>query len=156
MGRWHTVIRLALGEDRGGTMISQTAEYALRAVVFLAENGKARWTAQRIAEATKVPPGYLAKVMQNLARAEVVNSQRGVHGGFSLRKSPEEVTVLEVIEAVDPIPRIRSCPLGLEAHRDRLCPLHRRLDEATAIMEESFRRSTLAEMLGRQTFTPPV
>ena len=136
-------------------MISQTAEDALRAVVFLAENGKTRWTAQRIAEATKVPPGYLAKVMQNLARAEVVDSQRGVHGGFSLRKAPEDVTVLEVIEAVDPIPRIHSCPLNLEAHLDRLCPLHRRLDEATAVMEESFRRSTLAEMLGRQTFTPP-
>lgn len=136
-------------------MISQTAEYALRAVVFLAENDNARWTAQKIAEATQVPPGYLAKVMQNLARAEVVDSQRGVHGGFSLRKAPHQVTVLTVIEAVDPIQRIRACPLGLEAHRHQLCPLHSRLDAAIALMEDGFRRSSIAELVGKGTFEAP-
>jgi Rrf2 family nitric oxide-sensitive transcriptional repressor len=136
-------------------MISQTAEYALRAVVFLAENTDSRWTAQRIAEATQVPPGYLATDLHTVARPAVVDALRGVHGGFSLRKAPDQVTVLEVIEAVDPIPRIRSCPLNLEAHRDQLCPLHDRLDKATALVEESFRASTLADLLGRQTFTPP-
>jgi Rrf2 family protein len=124
-------------------------------VVFLAENDNARWTAQKIAEATQVPPGYLAKVMQNLARAEVVDSQRGVHGGFSLRKAPHQVTVLTVIEAVDPIQRIRACPLGLEAHRHQLCPLHSRLDAAIALMEDGFRRSSIAELVGKGTFEAP-
>jgi len=133
-------------------MISQTAEYALRAVVFLAENPDARWTTQSIAEVTQVPAGYLAKVLQNLARAQIVDSQRGVHGGFSLRKPPTQLTVLEVIQAVDPIRRIRECPLKLEAHRDHLCPLHSRLDEAMASIETTFRESVMADLMTRPTF----
>lgn len=133
-------------------MISQTAEYALRAAVFLAEHGEHRWTTQQIAELTQVPAGYLAKVMQNLARAGLVESQRGVHGGFNLLRSPEEISILEVLEAVDPPQRIRECPLHLKSHKDRLCPLHERLDETMAMIEDAFRRSTLAELLVRPTF----
>ncbi len=140
------------GAGREEWMISQTAEYALRAVVFLAENPDSRWTTQAIAETTKVPAGYLAKVLQSLARARVVDSQRGVHGGFSLRKPADQLTILEVVQAVDPIQRIHSCPLKLEAHADQLCPLHSRLDEAMAMIESSFSDSTLAEILTRTTF----
>ncbi len=133
-------------------MISQTAEYALRAVVFLAEHTQGRWTTQQIAEVTQVPTGYLAKVMQNLARAGVVDSQRGVHGGFTLHKKPEQLTILEVIQAVDPIQRIRECPLHLEAHAERLCPLHKRLDETMAMIEDAFGDSRLSELLTSPTF----
>ena len=136
-------------------MISQTAEYALRAVVFLAENPDARWTTQSIAEVTQVPAGYLAKVLQNLARAQVVDSQRGVHGGFSLRKPSSQLTVLEIIQAVDPIRRIRECPLKLEAHAHELCPLHSRLDQAMAMIEKSFGESVIADLMTRPTFAKP-
>jgi len=133
-------------------MISQTAEYALRAVVFLAEHTKGRWTTQQIAEVTQVPTGYLAKVMQNLARSGVVDSQRGVHGGFTLHKHPDQLTILEVIQAVDPIQRIRECPLKLEQHAHRLCPLHKRLDDTMAMIEDAFGDSKLSELLTSPTF----
>lgn len=136
-------------------MISQTAEYALRSAVFLAEHPEGRWTTQQIAELTQVPAGYLAKVMQNLARVGLVTSQRGVHGGFRLARSPETISILEVIEAVDPLKRIRECPLHLESHKDRLCPLHERLDQTMAMIEDAFRRSNLAELLVRPTFPVP-
>src|SRR5579871_6722562 len=81
------------------SMFSQTAEYALRAVVFLAsQEGKPR-TTQEIALATKVPIGYLSKVMQGLGRKGLVHSQRGLHGGFTLARSAEELTVLDIIQA---------------------------------------------------------
>ena len=127
-------------------MFSQTAEYALRAVVYLASQGGAAQTTQQIAEATRVPAGYLAKVMQGLSRAGLVYSQRGLHGGFTLTRPAEELTVLDVIEAVDPIRRIRSCPLGIKGHVN-LCPLHRRLDQAVALVEDALQRSTIAELL---------
>lgn len=136
-------------------MISQTAEYALRAIVYLAGQGEAQ-TTQQIAEATRVPPGYLAKVMQSLARGGLVQSQRGLHGGFTLLRSPEELTVWDVVEAVDPIQRIHTCPLGLEAHGTNLCPLHRRLDDASALVEAAFKRSTVAEMLAEPTGSAPL
>ncbi|MEZ4537577.1 MAG: Rrf2 family transcriptional regulator [Cyanobacteriota/Melainabacteria group bacterium] len=83
-------------------MISQTAEYALRAMVFLAMNQDNAQVTERIAGGTKVPASYLSKVLQSLSRAGLVKSQRGLGGGFSLAKAPESTTILEIINAVDP------------------------------------------------------
>jgi Rrf2 family protein len=76
-----------------------------------------------------------------------VTSQRGLHGGFRLAKSPTEISILEVVNAVERVQRIRTCPLGLAAHGIHLCPLHKRLDDALATVEEAFARSTLAEVI---------
>ncbi len=127
-------------------MFSQTTEYALRAVIYLASQSGTARTTQQIAESTRVPTGYLSKVMQGLGRARLVQSQRGLHGGFTLARPAEELTVLDVIQAVDPIQRIRSCPLGLKGHIN-LCPLHRRLDHAMKLVEEALRKSSIAELL---------
>src|SRR5947209_1382778 len=127
-------------------MISQTAEYALRAIVYLAAQPGEPRTVQQIAEATRVPAGYLSKVMQGLSRAGLVHSQRGLHGGFTLNAPPDRLTVFDVVQAVDPIRRISSCPLGLKGHVN-LCPLHRRLDNAMALDEKALRESTIAELL---------
>jgi DNA-binding IscR family transcriptional regulator len=75
---------------------------------------------------------------------------------MTLTKSPSEMTILEVVNAVEPIRRIRSCPLGLVTHGVRLCPLHRRLDDALAMMEEAFSASTLAEILAEPSRSTPL
>jgi Rrf2 family protein len=129
-----------------GKMLSQTTEYALRAVVHLAGAGGASRTTQEIAEATRVPTGYLSKVLQSLGRAGFLDAQRGIGGGYVLARPPEEITVYDIVQAVEPIPRIRACPLGIEEHGTHLCPLHRRLDDAMAAVESAFRASTLAEL----------
>jgi Rrf2 family protein len=102
-----------------------------------------------------VPQAYLAKVVQALAHGGVVRSQRGIGGGVSLVKAPAELTLLGVVRAVDPIRRIETCPLGLAAHGVRLCPLHRRLDNALALVEDAFRRTTLAEVLAEPSESVP-
>ena len=81
-----------------GTMFSQTVEYALRAVVFLADQKKACTTPQ-IAEVTKVPAPYLAKVLQSLSRGGLVKSQRGLHGGFTLALDPSQITIRRCLDA---------------------------------------------------------
>jgi Rrf2 family protein len=136
-------------------MISQTVEYALRAVVFLADQNEPR-TTQQIAQRTRVPAPYLAKVMQSLNRAHLVHSQRGLHGGFTLARSPDQVTIWDVVQAVEPFQRIRSCPLELKAHRLRLCPLHKRLDDALALIEKAYRDTTVAEILAEPTTSKPL
>lgn len=132
-------------------MISQTAEYALRAMVHLAGNGSAQpetpHTLPQIAASTQVPQGYLSKVLQMLSRAGLIRSQRGLGGGFSLLRPPAEISVYEIVQSVDPLQRIHSCPLGLAAHAHRLCPLHSKLDQAMALVETSFRETTLAMVL---------
>ena len=137
-------------------MISQTLEYALRAVVHLASEAPDPRTTDQISEATRVPRAYLSKVLQSLVRGGVVQSLRGIKGGMSLIKSPEELTILEVVNAVEPIQRIRTCPLGLAAHGVRLCPLHRRVDDALAMVEEAIAKSTLAELLREPNQSVPL
>lgn len=137
-------------------MFSQTVEYALRAVVFLADRAPEACTTDQIAEATQVPKPYLSKVLQNLGRNDIVRSQRGVGGGVTLAKTPAELTILEVVNAVEPIERIKTCPLGLKSHGKNLCPLHRRMDEALASVESAFRGTTLAEVLAEPTGSPPL
>ncbi len=128
-------------------MFSQTSEYALRAVVWLAATPDEPMTTQVLARHTRVPAGYLAKVMQALTRAGLLESRRGPNGGFRLVKPPEEITALEVINAVDPLSRIHRCPLNLPSHRGRLCALHKRLDAAMEKVETVLAESTIAELL---------
>ena len=137
-------------------MISQTLEYALRAVVYLADGGEEPRTTQQIAAATRVPPAYLSKVMQGLSRGKLVHSQRGLHGGFTLAREPKDITIWDVAEVIEPIERIRECPLGLASHRLRLCPLHKRLDDAIALIERAFRETTVAEVLAEPTTSKPL
>ena len=132
-------------------MFSQTAEYALRAMSVLAANSPSSMTTADIAGATCVPPAYLSKVLQALRKAEIVHSQRGIGGGVSLVQDPEEITILEIINAVDPICRITECPIGLAAHGVKLCPMHSRLDSALAMVEDVFRDTTLGELLAEQS-----
>lgn len=128
-------------------MLSQTAEYALRAMVCLAEDPETPRTAQEIAGLAQVPAGYLAKVMQSLVKAGLVSSRRGLRGGFTLRRPPGSLSVLDVINAVDPLKRIHKCPLDRPEHARKLCPLHKRLDEALALVETAFRTSILETLL---------
>jgi len=128
-------------------MFSQTVEYALRAVVLLAGNPELARTSEQIAEITQVPHAYLSKVLKGLCNTGLIRSQRGIGGGFTLVAAPDKLTILEVVNAVDPIRRIKTCPLGISTHGARLCPLHKRLDDALASVETAFRATTLAEVL---------
>jgi len=136
-------------------MISQTVEYALRAVVCLANEHPKPCTTQQIAKVTMVPGAYLSKVMQSLVRSQLLKSQRGRRGGFVLMRPPEELTIWDVIDSVEPFKRIRECPLGMRGHGTNLCPLHRRLDDSMAEAEHIFRTSTINSLLaGASGVTP--
>ena len=127
-------------------MISLTAKYALRAIVFLANYEEPFVSAAGIAEATLVPHDYLLKVLRELDEAVVVESRRGPGGGYSLIKSPDQISVLEVVMAVDTIPRITECPLGISDHV-KLCPLHRLLDDVSRQVEDTFRETMIENLI---------
>jgi Rrf2 family protein len=130
-------------------MLSQTAEYALRAMVALATTTRTALTAQEIAADSHVPPDYLAKVLRLLSRAGLVRAQRGRGGGFQATRPTSQLTVLEVVSAVDPVQRIKTCPLGLAAHGENLCSLHRAIDDAARSVEDAFRATTIQSLMSR-------
>lgn len=137
-------------------MFSQTVEYALRAIVHLAAHPGQPQTTAQIAAATQVPSAYLSKVLQGLRRAELLTSQRGVGGGISLAREADDLTILDVVNAVEPIQRITTCPLQLASHGKRLCPLHKRMDAALAQVESALGGTTLAEVLAEPSRSKPL
>ena len=137
-------------------MFSQTTEYALRVVVFLATLRDTPATTRQIAAATRVPEGYLSKILQVLGRAGLIKAQRGLHGGSVLARDPAELSVYDIVEATGPLPRIKVCPLELSSHGTNLCPLHRRLDDAMAMVEKALRESKLSDLLAAPTTSIPL
>ena len=137
-------------------MFSQTVEYALRAVVHLAHAAPELQTTDQVSLATQVPAPYLSKILQGLGREGIVKSQRGIGGGHSLLSEPEELTILDVVNAVDPVRRIQECPLGIKTHGKRLCPLHSRLDKLLAQVETACAETTLADILNERTRSKPL
>lgn len=137
-------------------MLNQTAEYALRAMSCLAYEPDRLMPTNELAEITKVPPNYLAKVLQSLAQADLIIGRRGVGGGYRLAKPSEQITLLDVINAISPVERITACPLGLENHAGRLCPLHRRLDMAAKQTIDTFGGISLKDVISERDAARPL
>jgi len=87
-------------------MFSKTVEYALRAVVHLAQALPDTRKTSEVAQSTKVPPAYLAKVLQSLASKGIVKMTRGIGGGVTLARDIHTTTILDIVNAVEPIQRI--------------------------------------------------
>ena len=100
-------------------MLSKTADYALRTVAALAGSAESADSADTLSEQTKVPRRYLHKVLQDLVAAEIVRSRSGPGGGYSLALPPDKISILDVVNAVSPLERIKHCPLGLPSQIGR-------------------------------------
>ena len=89
--------------------VSAKVDYALRAVIELAAAGKGPVKGERIAQAQEIPLKFLENILGDLRHAGIVRSQRGVEGGYWLARAPEELTVAEVVRAVEgPIANVRG------------------------------------------------
>jgi Rrf2 family protein len=119
-------------------MLSQSMEYALRAATDLAARPGRSATTEQVAARTGVPPAYLAKILQSLARAGIVRSQRGVGGGVSLAGDPADISLLDVVTAIEPFKRPGRRP-G--------CPLGRRLAAVCESVEQQLADITLADVV---------
>jgi Rrf2 family protein len=133
-------------------MFSGTAEYALRAVLYLAEHkGSGPRRAAEIAERLRVPPNYLAKILHALAQADVVQSSRGKGGGFELGRHPLDISLLSVVSGFDSIDARRRCLLGREECSDeRACPVHARWGKLGEEIARFVRETTVVDFA-----TPP-
>jgi Rrf2 family protein len=128
-------------------MFSQTTEYALRAMSCLALAPDQLVPTTTLAAMTKVPTNYLAKVLQQLAAANMITGRRGVGGGYRLARPADSITLLEIVNTVGTLQRITTCPLGLPNHGPNLCPLHRSMDNAAAAVIKMFDGVTLKHLI---------
>lgn len=142
-------------------MLSQTAEYALRAMAHLAQvngDGEAR-RAEEIAERLDVPRNYLSKILHSLARERLLESTRGPHGGFRLSGDPESLPLGRIVEVFDPqlLAPERRCLMGQTICSDEeACAAHAHWKEVSVAVRSFFSRTTLADLAADpEGVTPP-
>jgi Rrf2 family transcriptional regulator, iron-sulfur cluster assembly transcription factor len=123
---------------------SRSAEYAIRAFVYLADMSEGKYVmVKHIAEQTDIPTHFLAKILQQMARKGFLKSSKGPTGGFTMRMKPEDVSLLKIVEAMDGLNDYQRCPGGMTE-----CS-----DEAPCGMHESWKglRSYILDYLGKTT-----
>jgi len=134
-------------------LLSQTAEYALRAMAWLATlpEGKPIRAAD-LSRATGIPTHYLSKVLRRLVLADLLKSQKGQGGGFSLSRPPREIPFIEILSAMDAYPTQGRCAFGWgSCDATDPCPLHQAWSHLNERIRDWASNTSLAEIA---TFTP--
>lgn len=130
--------------------ITRQADYAVRAVLHLARNGETRTATSVIAEEQKIPPSFLAKIISQLSIAGLLHTSRGARGGVTLARDPKEITLLEVIEAIDGPIQLNECvgETGVCTF-DANCPLRPVWCEAQEELVGRLKGTNFADMLAK-------
>jgi Rrf2 family iron-sulfur cluster assembly transcriptional regulator len=131
-------------------VLSQTAEYALRTVLFLADRpGATPARVEEIAAALAVPRNYLSKTLHRLAREGILTSTRGKGGGFRLAVAPARLHLLDVVRLFDRTDGSRQCLLGRPACSDQSpCEAHARWKDVATRVATFFSETTVADLVG--------
>jgi len=139
-----------------GLQLTRGGEYAIRAMTYLARRPVGDITPLHDVGAEQdIPESFLAKIFQSLVHADLVVSQRGAHGGFALARPPADITVREIVEAVDGPISLNGCVLWPEeCERSGSCRMHQVWVLAQERMMEVLGRVTLAELAPLPAGTP--
>jgi Rrf2 family protein len=107
-------------------IFSKKCEYGMQAVLYLAaQKPDFAITAERISQVLKIPKEFISKILQSLRESGIISSTKGKSGGFCLAKSPAEIKLIDVVEAIDGLEMFASCVLGFpECTPDSPCPVH--------------------------------
>lgn len=129
-------------------MLSRSGVYALQATLHLAQYGREQpVSASRMADALELPPEYLAKVLRRLSKEGVLESTRGVRGGYSLATTPETLSVHRVVRPFEDVAALKRCLLGGPCHEDRPCPAHLRRLEWNQARQKILAATMLTDLL---------
>lgn len=129
-------------------LFSRSAEYAVRAMTFLAMQPAGKLTgAREIAEAESIPIPFLWKILQNLARKRLIRSFKGLRGGYELAAPANKITLQSVLGATDGEDVTGGCVLGLAmCSEENACPLHDTWKRIRGEMSAMLEQNTLADL----------
>lgn len=128
---------------------SRSSEYAIRAFMHLAQAPEGKFVmAKQIAEQENIPAHFLAKILQQLARKGLVRSSKGPTGGFRLRTSPSEISLVQIVEALDGLEEYQKCVSGLsECTDDAPCGMHDSWKALRSRIMEYLEQTTIADLV---------
>lgn len=130
-------------------LFSRACEYAVRALFEMARRpDQESWTIQELASRTDTPAPFLAKTFQLLVKGEILISTKGRRGGFAFARSPQKISLMEIVELIDGPALAHNCALGLPTcSNDAPCPFHEHWQTL---------RDSIASALYQQTLTSSV
>jgi Rrf2 family transcriptional regulator, iron-sulfur cluster assembly transcription factor len=128
--------------------LTRGADYAVRLMIhFAAVAPPKRMTRDALAQATGLPESFVAKILQSLTRAGLVTSRRGLDGGFALGVDPRNISLVDIIEAIDGPIALNVCLVtGAGCEQQVWCGAHRVWAQAQAAMLKVLRSRSLAEL----------
>lgn len=137
--------------------LTRAGEYAVRCVLYLSARSQEDVIPRReIAQAMEIPGVFLGKIAQQLARAGIVEIIQGARGGFRLLRSPEKVTLLDVVEAVVGEIFLNDCLLTTRScSRVERCTVHQVWTKARRQLRETLREATFAQLLKEESCLEP-
>lgn len=131
--------------------ISRETDYAIRCLLFMARNPGMVFSVGEISGPQAIPPSFLAKILQKLARAGITSSTRGAGGGFRLAASPDGISLLSVIEALEGPLAVNDCLVdGKACLPSARCSAHAAWKEIRVEIAGIMRRYTLRWLLDRE------
>ncbi len=132
-------------------MITKTGLHAVRAMVALARLPEGTYAgATSIAKEIGAPPNYLGKLLQSLAREGLVQSQKGLGGGFQLTRAPRAISLLDVVEPIEQVSRWSGCILGHPQCSDEVpCAIHDRWKNVRNAYLRLLQQTTIADLVAK-------
>jgi Rrf2 family protein len=133
-------------------VLSKTTEYALRAVATIARaGGKEPVLARDIAVEGEIPTKYLSKILRDLVRAGVLDSTRGIGGGFRLRRPAETLKLIDVVAPFEDVLAARRCPFGNdECSGDDPCTMHEQWRPVAEAFRTLMEKTTVADIIRKE------
>lgn len=130
--------------------ITRQADYALRAMLYLSRlDSNQRAATNQIADTQKIPPSFLAKIISQLSIAGLIHTSRGARGGVSLARPAENISILEVVEAIDGPIALNECTINPEnCPFGENCPIHDIWCSSQSELVEKLRTTTFASFVG--------
>lgn len=130
-------------------IFSRACEYGIRAALYLSSTPEGQPVQVRdVAKALDIPPAFLSKVVQSLTRRGILQSQKGPGGGISAAKSPREVRVIDIVEAIDGLALTEVCVLGIPNCSDEMpCPFHEEWGKVRNEILSMLEGKSLAELV---------
>lgn len=135
-------------------MLSNSCRYGIRAVIYLAGQPEAagKTGIKKISNDLNLPTPFLAKILQQLAKQKILSSSKGPHGGFSLRKDPSKITLLDIVSAIDGQDIFTECIMhsgacdGPESNKLH-CPMHDDYEKSRKELMKLFSSRTIQELV---------
>ena len=130
-------------------MLSNSSKYALKAVLYLAVNSdeSRKIMAKNISDPINVPQAYIAKLLQELSRHNIVSSTRGPNGGFYINAQNRETPLIDIVSVIDGDNRLNSCLLSLQnCNNDKPCPLHSFVGPFRTVLIKNLEKKTIGDM----------